>query len=39
MLYVSVALGASILEKGVHVYPEELDQDISHSMQAKQGME
>ncbi|CZI98312.1 TPA: spore coat protein [Legionella pneumophila] len=32
MLYVSVALGASILEKGVHVYPEELDQDISHSM-------
>ncbi|KTD47616.1 N-acetylneuraminate synthase family protein [Legionella quateirensis] len=32
MLYISVALGASILEKGVHVYPDELDQDISHSM-------
>ncbi|WED41906.1 N-acetylneuraminate synthase family protein [Legionella cardiaca] len=32
MLYVSVALGASVLEKGVYVYPEELDQDISHSM-------
>lgn len=32
MLYVSIALGASILEKGVHVYPDELDQDISHTM-------
>lgn len=32
MLYVAVALGASVLEKGVHVDTEELDQDISHSM-------
>ncbi|ASQ46426.1 N-acetylneuraminate synthase family protein [Legionella clemsonensis] len=32
MLYVSIALGASVLEKGVYVYPDELDQDISHSM-------
>ena len=32
MLYPSIALGASVLEKGVHLYPEELDQDISHTM-------
>ncbi|WP_367606893.1 N-acetylneuraminate synthase family protein [Legionella sp. W05-934-2] len=32
MLYISIALGASILEKGVHVRPDELDQDISHTM-------
>jgi sialic acid synthase SpsE len=32
MLFLSVALGASILEKGVHVDPEEFDQDISHTM-------
>jgi sialic acid synthase SpsE len=32
MLYSSIALGASILEKGVHVDANELDQDISHTM-------
>jgi sialic acid synthase SpsE len=32
MLYVSVALGASVLEKGIYFDPEELDQDIAHSM-------
>jgi sialic acid synthase SpsE len=31
-LYMSIALGASVLEKGVHVDADELDQDISHSM-------
>lgn len=32
MLYMAVALGATLLEKGVHVDADELDQDISHSM-------
>ena len=32
MLYVSVALGASVLEKGIYFDPQELDQDIAHSM-------
>ena len=32
MLYMSIALGATVLEKGVHVDADELDQDISHSM-------
>ena len=32
MLYIAVALGASVLEKGVYLNPEELDQDISHTM-------
>ena len=32
MLYVAVALGASVLEKGVYFDPDELDQDISHTM-------
>jgi sialic acid synthase SpsE len=32
MLYMAIALGATVLEKGVHVDAEELDQDISHSM-------
>lgn len=32
MLYVAVALGASVLEKGVYLDPDELDQDISHTM-------
>lgn len=32
MLYVAIALGASVLEKGVAFDPEELDQDISHTM-------
>ncbi|WP_249119598.1 N-acetylneuraminate synthase family protein [Bradyrhizobium sp. AUGA SZCCT0158] len=30
-LYLSIALGATVLEKGVHVAADELDQDISHS--------
>lgn len=32
MMYMSIALGASIIEKGVHVAPDELDIDISHTM-------
>ena len=32
MLYISVALGASVLEKGIYFDPDELDQDIAHSM-------
>lgn len=32
MLYVATALGACVLEKGVYFNPEELDQDISHTM-------
>lgn len=32
MLYMSIALGASVLEKGVYTDPDELDQDISHTM-------
>lgn len=32
MLYLAVALGASVLEKGLYFDAEELDQDISHSM-------
>jgi sialic acid synthase SpsE len=32
MLYLSVALGASVLEKGIYFDPDELDQDIAHSM-------
>lgn len=32
MLFMSIALGASVLEKGVHVAPDDLDIDISHSM-------
>jgi sialic acid synthase SpsE len=32
MLYLAVALGASVLEKGVYFDPDELDQDISHTM-------
>ena len=32
MLYMAIALGAAVLEKGVHVDADELDQDISHSM-------
>jgi len=35
MLYLSLALGASVLEKGVHVKPDELEIDISHSMDMK----
>lgn len=31
MLYMSVALGATVLEKGVHVAPDDLDIDISHT--------
>jgi sialic acid synthase SpsE len=32
MMYVAVALGASVLEKGIYFDPNELDQDIAHSM-------
>lgn len=32
MLYAAIALGASVLEKGVHVAPDDLDIDISHTM-------
>lgn len=32
MLYMAIALGASVLEKGLYFDAEELDQDISHSM-------
>lgn len=32
MLYVAAALGAAVLEKGVYFNPDELDQDISHTM-------
>ncbi|HAT2064644.1 TPA: spore coat protein [Legionella pneumophila] len=36
MLYPSIALGASLLEKGVHFFPNALDQDISHTMDINQ---
>jgi sialic acid synthase SpsE len=32
MLYMAVALGATVVEKGVHVAPDALDIDISHTM-------
>ncbi len=32
MLYMSIALGATVLEKGLYFDPDELDQDISYSM-------
>ena len=32
MLYMSIALGATVIEKGVHVAPDDLDIDISHTM-------
>jgi sialic acid synthase SpsE len=32
MLYMAVALGSQVLEKGLYFDPDELDQDISHSM-------
>lgn len=32
MLYMAIALGACVLEKGLYFNPDELDQDISHSM-------
>ena len=32
MLYLSVALGASLVEKGVTLDPDALDQDVSHAM-------
>lgn len=35
MLYMSIALGATVLEKGVHVAPDDLDIDISHTMDLK----
>jgi sialic acid synthase SpsE len=36
MLYMSVALGASLIEKGVHSKPDDLDIDISHTMDLKE---
>ncbi len=35
ILYMAVALGACVLEKGVHVAPDDLDIDISHTMGMK----
>lgn len=35
MLFVSIALGAAVIEKGVHVAPDDLDIDISHTMDLK----
>ncbi len=35
MLYMAIALGATVLEKGLYFDPEELDQDIAHSMDIK----
>lgn len=32
MLYAAIALGAAVVEKGVHVDPDDLDIDISHTM-------
>lgn len=32
MIYMAVALGAELIEKGVHVAPDDLDIDISHTM-------
>lgn len=32
MLFMSIAMGACVLEKGVHVAPDDLDIDISHAM-------
>lgn len=32
MIYMSIALGATLIEKGVHVAPDDLDIDISHTM-------
>lgn len=35
MLYMAIALGAGMLEKGVHVAPDDLDIDVSHTMDIK----
>ncbi len=35
MIYMSIALGATVLEKGLYFDADELDQDISHSMDIK----
>lgn len=35
MLHMAIALGATVLEKGLYFHPEELDQDIAHSMDIK----
>lgn len=32
MMYMAIAMGANVIEKGVHINPDELDMDISHSM-------
>lgn len=31
MLYLAIALGTHVLEKGVHLYPNDVDQDLSHT--------
>lgn len=36
MLYMAIALGATVLEKGLYFDPSELDQDIAHSMDIKE---
>jgi sialic acid synthase SpsE len=36
MLYMSIALGACVVEKGVHVAPDDLDIDVSHSMDLRE---
>lgn len=36
MMYMSVALGAVVIEKGVHVAPDDLDIDISHTMDLRE---
>lgn len=35
MIYMAIAMGASVIEKGVHVAPDDLDIDISHTMHMK----
>ncbi len=35
MIYMAISLGATVLEKGVHVAPDDLDIDISHTMDMK----
>lgn len=36
MMYMAIALGANVIEKGVHVAPDDLDIDISHTMSLKE---
>lgn len=32
MIYMAIAMGATVIEKGVHIAPDDLDIDISHTM-------